>query len=64
MSYRYQLTISDEANEILERLMEIGIYGRSVPEIMKRMIDRQLQGFVKLPYKRLNRGRLEDEEQP
>jgi hypothetical protein len=49
MSYRYQITISDQANQILERLVAIGIYGCTVPEVMKRLVEGQLAQFVSAP---------------
>ena len=46
MSYRYQITISDQAQAVLENMLSVGIYGSTVPEIMKRLIDRSLVEIV------------------
>lgn len=51
MSYRYQITISDQANSILEGLEKAGIYGRTVPDIIKRFVDARLAEFVAPPKK-------------
>ena len=48
MSKRYQVTVSDQANEVLKGLLRYGIYGRSVPEIIKRFIDAKLIAMVEL----------------
>ena len=42
MSERYQITVSDQADDILRQLTEFGIYGRTVPEVIKRIVDAKL----------------------
>jgi hypothetical protein len=46
MGLRYQITISDQAQVILESMLSAGIYGASIPEIMKRLIDRSLVELI------------------
>lgn len=63
MSYRYQITVSDQARAALESMLEWGIYGRSVPEIIKRLVDRQLVAMLS-PKLKLQKGPDSEEDQP
>lgn len=42
MSVRYQITVSDEADSYLQSMLAAGIYGRSIPEVVKRIVDAHL----------------------
>jgi hypothetical protein len=46
MSVRYQITITDQAEQILSSMVACGIYGRTVPEVIKRLLDRSLVEMV------------------
>jgi hypothetical protein len=48
MTQRYQVTVSDQADEILKGLLRYGIYGRSIPEIIKRFVDAKLVTMVEI----------------
>jgi len=57
VSYRYQITVTDEAHQMLEKLAEIGIYGRGVPDIIKRMVDgRLVEIFIAVPKAQIKKG--------
>ena len=47
--WSYRITVSNEAETILEKLLEAGIYGRTIPEIIKRIVDARLTEFVEAP---------------
>ena len=54
MSYRYQITVSDEAQSYLESLLVSGIFGRSIPDVIKRLVDAALiERFIMPPNERL-----------
>jgi hypothetical protein len=42
---------------MLEKLAEIGIYGRGVPDIIKRMVDgRLVEIFIAVPKAQIKKG--------
>lgn len=44
MSYRFQITLSDEAYEIIESLIATGMYGRTASEVIKSLVFEHLRG--------------------
>ena len=47
--FRYQITVSEQAAAILEHLVELGIYGRTTSEVIKRLLDGRLAEFIETP---------------
>lgn len=44
MAYRYQITLSDEAREIIASMASHGLWGRTEAEVIKNMVYDHLRG--------------------
>ena len=45
-TYRYHITVNSQEKEWLEALLETGLYGRTIPEVMRRLVDRMLVNLI------------------
>lgn len=46
MKRRVNITLNHAEITLLESLLSKGLYGRSLPEIIRRLIDRQLEQLI------------------
>ena len=48
-SNSFTVAVSEQSRQLLERLAQRGIYGRSPPEVAGRFIDQVLAQFIEAP---------------
>lgn len=46
---RVNITLNGNELWVLEQLRDQGIYGRTVPEVIRRLLDRQLEQYCQKP---------------
>jgi hypothetical protein len=44
-----RVTVSEQSEELLDRLAGLGVYGRNAADVAGRFVDRALQDFIKPP---------------
>jgi hypothetical protein len=48
-SRQITITISEQSGKLLDRLAQMGIYGRNPADVAGRFVDKALQEFVEKP---------------
>ena len=44
-----RITVSDQSEELLDKLAGLGVYGRNAADVAGRFVDRALQEFIEPP---------------